>query len=97
LVDEIALLRDRDRANRAQQLLDNDLFNEAITSIERDLMGAWKNSPARDTDGRERCFAAVQQLGKIKDYFQSVLNDGKMAAAQLKELAETAERKRSSR
>lgn len=90
----MSLLRDKNRADRAKQLLENELFNEALVSIERDLMGAWKASPPRDTDGRERCFAAVQQIGKLKGYFESVLNDGKMADAQLKELADADERKK---
>lgn len=94
MIDEHKLLRDSGKSVEAQALLDNALFNEALASIERDLMAAWKATPPRDTDGRERCWAAVQQLGKLKGYFEAVLNDGKLAAAQLKELAETSERKR---
>lgn len=86
--DEHKLLRDKGRALGAQSLLDNDLFNDAIASIERDLIIAWKATPARDTDGRERCWSAVQQVGKIKTYFETVLRDGKLAEAELKELAE---------
>lgn len=92
MVDEHKLIRDNTRALGAQSLLDNELFNEALASIERDLIEAWKITPARDTDGRERCYAAVQQLGKLKGYFESVLNDGKLAQAQLKELAERPKR-----
>lgn len=94
MVDEHKLLRDSGRSAEAQSLLNNALFNEALETIECDLMAAWKTTPPRDTDGRERCWAAVQQLGKLKSYFESVLNDGKLAAAQLTELAETTERKR---
>ncbi len=94
MVDEHKLHRDNSRALGAQALLDNDLFNEALASIERDLITAWKSTPPRDTDGRERCWSAITQLGKIKGYIESVLTDGKMAAAQLKELAEDTERKR---
>lgn len=93
-VDEMSLVRDKNRADRAKQLLENDLFNEALVSIERDLMEAWKGSPPRDTDGRERCWTAIQQLGRLKGYFESVLNDGTMAEAQLKELADADERKK---
>lgn len=92
MVDEHKLIRDNTRALGAQALLDNELFNEALASIERDLIEAWKITPARDTDGRERCYAAVQQLGKLKGYFESVLNDGKLAQVQLKELAERPKR-----
>lgn len=92
MVDEHKLLRDQSRAVGAQALLDNDLFNEALESIERDLIEAWKATPPRDTDGRERCWAAIQQLGKLKGYFETVLRDGKLAAAQLKEIAEQPKR-----
>lgn len=94
MIDEHKLLRDSGRTVEATSLLESALFNEALEAIERDLIKAWKLTPPRDTDGRERAWAAVQQLGKLKDYFIAVLNDGKLAAAQLKELAETAERKR---
>jgi len=92
VVDEHKLLRDQARAVGAQALLENELFNEALESIERDLIDAWKATPPRDTDGRERCWAAIQQLGKIKGFVETVLRDGKLAAAQLKEIAEQPKR-----
>ena len=92
MVDEHKLLRDQARAVGAQALLENDLFNEALESIERDLIAAWKATPARDTDGRERCWSAIQQLGKIKGFVETVLRDGKLASAKLKELAEQPKR-----
>lgn len=92
MIDEHKLLREQDRALGADALLKNDLFNEALESIERDLIDAWKATPARDTDGRERCWSAIQQLGKIKGFVETVLRDGKLAAAQLKEIAEQPKR-----
>lgn len=92
MIDESKLQRDATRAARAQSLLENDLFNEAIATIEADLVKAWKATPPRDTDGRERCWSAIQQLGKIKGYFETVLRDGQLAKAQLKELAERPKR-----
>lgn len=92
MVDEHKLLRDQHRALGAQALLENDLFNEALESIERDLIAAWKATPARDTDGRERCWSAIQQLGKIKGYVENVLSNGKMAAEDLKNLTEQPKR-----
>jgi hypothetical protein len=94
LIDEHKLLRDSSKSAQAQELLDNALFNEALATIEADLIAAWKATPARDQEGRERCWNALQQASKIKGYFESVIRDGKLASAQLKELAEDAERKR---
>ena len=93
MTDEIALNKASAKAVRAQSLLDNELFNEALETLRSDLLKAWENTPPRDTDGRERCWNAIQQLGKLKGYFETVLRDGKMAQAELKALAESAERK----
>ncbi len=88
MVDEHKLLRDAGKSVEAQALLDNALFNEALASIKAELIAAWEATPARDTEGRERCWTAVQQLGRLKGYFEAILNDGKLASAQLKQLAE---------
>lgn len=94
MADEYKLLLDQDRALKAQALLENDLFNDALATLEAEYIAAWKVTPLRDTEGRERVWQAVQIVGKIKDHIGAVLNDGKLAAAQLRELAETAERKK---
>jgi hypothetical protein len=91
-MDEAKLGRDVSRASQAQSLLENELFNEAITTLKRELMDAWEATQPRDVDGRERCWAAVQQVGRLKSYLQSVLNDGKLANAELKELTERQKR-----
>lgn len=90
--DEHKLLRDKGRALGAQALLDNDLFNEAHEKLEAELIKAWKATPARDTDGRERLWAAVQANMKHKDYIANILNDGKLAEAELKAIAERPKR-----
>lgn len=92
--DEFKLSRDAAKAARAQNLLENELLNEAYEKIEAALILAWTRTPPRDTDGRERCWAAVQANRNHKEYLHSVVNDGKMAAAELKRLAESTERSR---
>lgn len=94
MIDEHKLLRENSRAVEAQALLDNALFNDALATLEAEYIKAWKATLLRDTDGRERVWQAVQIVGKIKDHIVAVLNDGKLAAAQLKELAENTERKK---
>jgi hypothetical protein len=91
-VDEHKLIRDNSRAQKAKDLLENELLNEAIATLEADLIRAWKATPARDTEGRERCWTAVQQVGNLKGYLEAVMRDGQLAAAQLKSLAEKPKR-----
>lgn len=94
MTDEVKLRQDTDKAARAESLLRNELLTEAYERIEADLIKAWIASEPRDFDGRERCFLAVHANRKHKDYLESVVNNGKLAQAELKQLVETAERKR---
>lgn len=94
MADEFKLQKDARRAAEAQQLLDSPLLNEAYTRTEADLVEAWIGSQPRDADGRERLWNAVQANRKHKDFLQSVVNNGKIAEAELKALRETAEHKK---
>jgi hypothetical protein len=89
-MSEDKLQRDIVRGARAKALLDNELLQEAFATLERDYIDAWKTSPARDTDGRERLWQAVNIVGKVRDHIVKVLNDGKLAQRQLDDLAKTA-------
>lgn len=93
-VDEHKLLRDQGRGAGAQSLLENDLLKEAYEKLEAELIAGWINSAPRDADGRERVWHAVQANRKHKAYLEQILSDGKMAAAELRALAETPQPKR---
>jgi hypothetical protein len=76
------------RGQRAEAMLKDDLLKETLDTLERDYIAAWRQSPARDTDGRERLWQAVQVVGKMRDHLVTVLNNGKLAQRQLDELIE---------
>jgi len=92
--EEFKHRQDASKGARAGALLNNELLTEAYDKIEADLIAAWIASNPRDTDGRERCFHAIHANRKHKAYLVSVVNDGKVAAAELKQLADNAERKK---
>ena len=75
------------RGARAEALLQNELLQEAFSRLEQDYIEAWRISPARDTDGRERLWQAVNIVGKVRDHLVKVVNDGKLAQRHLHELA----------
>src|SRR5262249_5998771 len=74
------------RGARAEALLGNELLQEAFVRLEQDYIDAWKISPARDTDGRERLWQAVNIVAKVRDHIVKVVNDGKLAQRHLNEL-----------
>jgi hypothetical protein len=92
--DEAKLHSDASRAIRAQQLMDDELFNEALANLEADYITAWKASLLRDTEARERLWQAVQIVGKIKGHFELMVQSGKLAKKQLDEIAQMGERKK---
>lgn len=82
------------KAAQARDLLGNEMLAEGYERIEADLIAAWISSPARDQDGRERAWHAVQANRKHRAYLQSVVDNGKIAQAELNELIAKEERKR---
>jgi hypothetical protein len=80
------LQRDIVRGARAKALLDNELLAESFAKLEADYIAAWRITPARDTDARERLWQAVNIVGKVKEHIGRVAADGKLAQRQLDEL-----------
>jgi ribosomal protein L15 len=81
------------RGARADALLKNDLLQDAFARLEQDYIEAWKISPARDTDGRERLWQAVNIVAKVRDHIVKVVNDGKLSQRHLEELAHRVRRR----
>ena len=76
------------RGARADALLKDEMLQEAFAKLEAEYITAWRQSPARDTDGRERLWQAVQVIGRIKDHLGTVLANGKLAQHEVNRLAE---------
>lgn len=94
MTDEHKLHQATGRAVRAKNLLENDLLEEAFKGLEDAYTAAWRSSSALDTAAREKLFLAVNIVGKVRDHLARMVTNGKLAAAELKELADVAERKR---
>ena len=73
------------RAEKAAALLRNELFVEAFEFLDEQFVDAWKTSGIDDEEAREKLFQLMQALHAVKGYFQSVVEDGKLAQAQLDE------------
>jgi hypothetical protein len=94
MTDEIALQRAATKAARAQGLLEDELLAEAFTSLESAYTNAWRSTTIDDVTGREKLFLAINVVGKVRDHLTVIVNDGKLAARELRDLAETAEREK---
>jgi hypothetical protein len=82
------------KALRAQDLLDNELLSEAFKELEDSYASAWRATGIEDVAAREKLFIAINIVGKVRDHLTSIVTNGKLAQAELKELARTAERRK---
>jgi hypothetical protein len=92
MTDESKLTQAAAKAIRAQDLLDNDLLDQAFKGLEDSYTAAWRATAIDDIGAREKLFLAVNIVGKMRDHLTVIVTNGKLAQAELKELAQTAER-----
>jgi hypothetical protein len=93
-MNEIKLGEAAAKAARAQDLLDNELLNESFKMLEDTYTAAWRATTVDDLASREKLFLAVNIVGKVRDHLSTIVTNGKLAQAELKELAQTAERRK---
>ncbi len=94
MTDQIALTKDTECAAQAQRLLDDKMLQDAFKGLEEAYTGAWRATTIDDVSAREKLFLAINIVGKVRDHLTSIVNNGKLAQAELKQLAQTAERKK---
>ena len=92
--DEAKLDQAAARAVRAQELLDDELLLEAFHTLEESYISAWRATTIDDMAAREKLFLAINIVGKVREHLAAVVANGALAQAELRELAQTAERRR---
>ena len=92
--DEARLDQAAARATRAQELLDDELLSDAFSALEDSYVSAWRTTAIDDMAAREKLFLAINIVGKVRNHLAAAVANGKLAQAELKELAQLAERKR---
>ena len=86
--DEHKMLRDADRASKVQSLLDNEYLKEAFGTLEETYIEKWRLTDPLDSASREKLYMRVLALADVQKHLETALSDGKLAAHQLKALAE---------
>jgi hypothetical protein len=71
------------KGNRAREVLENEEFQAAFEAIEEELTNAWKTSPQRDEEGRQKLFECLTMLHKVRQVLTSTMETGKLALLEL--------------
>jgi predicted PolB exonuclease-like 3'-5' exonuclease len=67
------------RGNEARSLLANQLLQETLAMMKKEVIDKWAACPARDVKGREWLWQFYQNTLKFEEKLTEVLNTGKLA------------------
>lgn len=93
MTDEIALNKAATKGVRAQQLIEDEILHEAFNGLEQAYIDGWRKTTIDDVTGREKLFLAINIVGKVREHLAKVAAEGRLAEAELRKIAQTAERK----
>jgi len=88
MTDELKLRRQQDRGQRAQLLIENELFKEAIENIEQTILDAWKGSASTEEKQRHNAYLMYRLLQNFKQQFTTAISTGKVAQKELLRIKE---------
>ena len=71
-------MSDLQREEKAQNLLNNELFQEAFDVMRKDLMGRWEASGSSELEARESIWLAMRLLDKLYGHITSIVETGHM-------------------
>lgn len=69
--------------DQAKLVLENEAFQQALGDIETEITEQWKQSPARDPEGREKLWQLLKLAGKLRSNLQTRLETGQLARLEL--------------
>ncbi len=78
---------DVQRAMQAEELLNNPMLSEALDSMEREYLAAWRASKLPDLEERERLWLAMQVLEQVRNHLRIVLENGVVARREIDRIA----------
>jgi hypothetical protein len=85
IAEESKLRDEASRGLRAQALIDDELLREAFQMLRTRYTNEWAESPARDSEGREKLWLMLKLLSAVDAHLSEVLTTGKLAATQLEQ------------
>lgn len=75
------------RGERAAEVLGNPAFQEAVERLRREVVDAWEQCPARDSEGKEYYWQLYKNTGKFCAILQGYIEGGKAVKLREKQSA----------
>lgn len=87
-MNDTELMREQTRGQLSQSLLENELLQEALAAIDKEVMEQWIACPARDHEGKEALWQLIKTSRKFRSILEGYIETGKLAAEQLRHFEE---------
>lgn len=78
------LMSEVDKGRLALSLSENELLNEALDALDKEVMEQWIECPARDKEGKEALWQLIKTSRKFRSILTGYIESGKLATEQLK-------------
>ena len=67
------------REEQAKRLLNDELFKEAFSTLEKNLLDSWNSSGVSEVEAREQIWLSLRLLERIRLHITSIVETGDMA------------------
>lgn len=88
-MDDQKLKQEQERGWKAQELIDNELLQKALSAIEEEVISQWEVCPARDKDGKEALWQLYKTSKKFRTLLLGYVQTGKLATDNLQRYEES--------
>lgn len=73
------------RAEKAQRILDDEIFKESFESVRQALLHKFETAPVSDADGMVKVRLCLKLLSDVRANLESVVRDGKVEEFNIQE------------
>ena len=78
-------MNEEEREQRANNLINDPLFQETFDVLRKDLMNRWETSGSTELEARESIWLAMRLLDKLHGHINSIVETGHMNKVMLQQ------------
>ena len=71
------------RGEQARQLIENEIYKEAIDKVKQGIIDKWMSAPLRDREGHHELKIMLKLLDEVTGYINTTMETGKLSYIQL--------------
>jgi hypothetical protein len=83
--DKMNLTERAYKGDKANELLNNEIFSDAMSNVRQAILTAWQNCPIQDRDTQHELKLMVRLLTDLEHNIRSFVQDGNMAKFEIEQ------------